>query len=281
MSSIAKTVFKNFLSIQRTSLQKIALRNYPAPVKRFYRTVHVSESDGRYEICLDKRKLKTPSGSLLQLPNEALASAVATEWELQQKIIQRHNMHITALCNTALDNPCRQTPEGIVDDMLQYLASDTLCFRSNDPPNFAELQIEKWDPLLKWFENRYQVRINVSEDVSTIPVPDETLAEIRKHLLSYSYWCLIGINFIAENLKSLILTLALINRVIDVEKAVALSRLETTFQIQHWGAVEWAHHVDEAQLKARVSAGVLFTYLNEESSDILENISKKVPMFGN
>lgn len=281
MSSLAKHVLRNVLSVHRTSFQKIVHRNYPAPVKRFYRSVHVSESDGRYEICLDKRKLKTPSGCLLQLPNEALATAVATEWDLQQKIIHRHNMHITALCNTALDNPCRQRSEDIIDDMLQYLASDTLCFRSNDPPNFAELQIEMWDPLLKWFENRYQVRINVSEDVSTIPVPDETLAQIRKHLLSYSHWCLIGINFVAENLKSLILTLAVINRAIDVEKAVALSRLETTFQIQNWGAVEWAHHVDEAQLKARVSAGVLFTYLNEGSSDFLENISKKVRVLGN
>ncbi|GBN99653.1 hypothetical protein AVEN_159613-1, partial [Araneus ventricosus] len=85
------------------------------------------------------------------------------------------------------------------------------------------------------------------------------------------------INFAAENLKSLILTLAVINHVIDVEKAVELSRLETVFQIQNWGSVEWSHNVDEAQLKARVAAGALFTYLNEGSSDLIEkNASKKM-----
>ncbi|GBO05290.1 hypothetical protein AVEN_144493-1 [Araneus ventricosus] len=96
MSSVARSVIQKFFTIRNVSIRKTLCRHYPAPVKRFYRSVHVSESDGRYEISLDKRKLKTPSGTLLQLPNEALAAAVATEWDLQQKIIQRHNMHIVS-----------------------------------------------------------------------------------------------------------------------------------------------------------------------------------------
>ncbi|KFM61901.1 ATP synthase mitochondrial F1 complex assembly factor 2, partial [Stegodyphus mimosarum] len=99
-------------------------RNFAAPRKRFYKKVHVFESNGGFEICLDKYKLKTPLGNLLHLPNEALAVAVATEWDIQQDTLQQHNMHITALCNTALDNPCRQTKETIVDSTLQFLAAD-------------------------------------------------------------------------------------------------------------------------------------------------------------
>lgn len=51
---------------------------------------------GKFEISLDKRKLKTPLGKLLQLPNEALAVAVATEWDTQRDIIQQHSMHIVS-----------------------------------------------------------------------------------------------------------------------------------------------------------------------------------------
>ncbi|GIY64733.1 ATP synthase mitochondrial F1 complex assembly factor 2 [Caerostris darwini] len=251
MSSAIVSSIRSLLVASKHFACRTLHRNYPAPVKRFYRNVHVSESDGRFEICLDKRKLKTPSGTLLQVPNEALATAIATEWDMQQNIIRQHSMHITALCNTAIDNPCRQNSDDIVDGMLQYLASDTLCFRSSEPPNLAELQTQKWDPLLKWFENRYQVKIYISEDVSTNPVPDETLAKIKRQLLSYNYWCLIGINFTAENLKSLILTLAVINHVIDVKEAVALSRLETIFQIQNWGTVEWAHEKRQHQKRCK------------------------------
>ena len=51
---------------------------------------------GKYEINLDKRKLKTPLGNLMLLPNEALAVAVATEWDSQRDVIQQQNMHIVS-----------------------------------------------------------------------------------------------------------------------------------------------------------------------------------------
>lgn len=49
---------------------------------------------GWYEINLDKRKLRTPGGSLFRVPNEALALAVATEWNAQEKLVKRHSMHL-------------------------------------------------------------------------------------------------------------------------------------------------------------------------------------------
>ena len=49
---------------------------------------------GEFEINLDKRKLKTPSGKVFRVPNEALALAVATEWNMQEKVIKRHSMHL-------------------------------------------------------------------------------------------------------------------------------------------------------------------------------------------
>ena len=45
---------------------------------------------------LDKRKLKTPLGKLFQVPSEALALAVAQEWNSQKEFIKRHNMHLVS-----------------------------------------------------------------------------------------------------------------------------------------------------------------------------------------
>lgn len=50
-------------------------------------------SDG-YEVNLDKHKLKTPLGKLFKVPTEALALAVATEWNAQQSVIKRHTMSL-------------------------------------------------------------------------------------------------------------------------------------------------------------------------------------------
>lgn len=51
-------------------------------------------SRGGFEINLDHRKLKTPQAKLFTVPSEALAIAVATEWESQQDTIKSYTMHL-------------------------------------------------------------------------------------------------------------------------------------------------------------------------------------------
>lgn len=53
--------------------------------------------DGLYEVNLDRRKLKTPGGKLFTVPNEALAIAVATEWDAQRDTLKSYTMHLVRL----------------------------------------------------------------------------------------------------------------------------------------------------------------------------------------
>lgn len=68
-----------------------------------------------------------------------------------------------------------------------------------------------------------------------------------------------------ENLKSLILASALIDRHIEVEYSVQMSRLEQEFQVLKWGGVEWYHDIELMALRTRVAAALLFVHLNCES----------------
>lgn len=43
--------------------------------KRFYKNTGILSCDGKYEITLDNRKLKTPSGAVFNVTNEPLAIA--------------------------------------------------------------------------------------------------------------------------------------------------------------------------------------------------------------
>ena len=88
------------------------------------------------------------------------------------------------------------------------------------------------------------------------------------YLNSFDLTSLIAINFISENLKSVILALALINRkIIDVETACDLSLLETQFQTEKWGNVEWYHDFEQVNIKTRVSAALVFLYFNSNFYD--------------
>lgn len=69
-------------------------------------------------------------------------------------------------------------------------------------------------------------------------------------------------------LKSMVLTLGLIDLYLTVERAVLLSRLEEEYQMQKWGSIEWAHDYELRELRARTAAGALFVHLCSESTTV-------------
>lgn len=237
--------------------------------KRFYQNVSISQSDGGlYEINLDRRKLKTPGGKLFTVPNEALAIAVATEWDAQQDTLKFYTMHLTTLCNTALDNPTQRNKDQMISAALKYLETDTVCYRVDEPHGLVDLQMNEWDPVLHWIENRYNVTIGSSSNILGPEIPEATVDTFKQHLKSYNMWSMTGLEYAITQLKSVVLALAMIDRHLSVEKAVLLSRLEEEYQIRQWGNVEWAHDYDMYELRARTAAGVLFVHLSSETSSV-------------
>lgn len=71
--------------------------NAPLPIFFF------NSIGGLYEINLDRRKLKTPGGKLFTVPNEALAIAVATEWDAQRETLKFYTMHLVCDLKFGLD----------------------------------------------------------------------------------------------------------------------------------------------------------------------------------
>lgn len=88
------------------------------PKKRFYKNVSIVQSNGKFEINLDQRKLKTPMGSpfqvihtihvliysnvFLKIASEPLAQAVANEWMGQKSVINLNQMHINGEKNSVV-----------------------------------------------------------------------------------------------------------------------------------------------------------------------------------
>ncbi|XP_055330024.1 ATP synthase mitochondrial F1 complex assembly factor 2-like isoform X2 [Paramacrobiotus metropolitanus] len=201
--------------------------------KRFYQSVSLTQNGGCYEINLDRRKLKTPLGNLLQIPTEPLALAVAAEWSSQTDTIKQDRMYLTKLCNSAVDNPMKRTKEDIAESLLKFLDSDTVCCRVDDPPELQELQNRAWGPVIEFVEKRHGVIIGSSANILGPVVPRETKEILGRYLRSYNTWSLLGFQQAVESLKSLVLTLALVDRIMPVITAVALSRLEEEFQVRY------------------------------------------------
>ncbi|CAL7951648.1 unnamed protein product [Xylocopa violacea] len=236
-----------------------------ATVKRFYRKTNILFSNGKYEITLDQRKLKTPQGKIFQVNSKPLALAVATEWDMQKEIIDKSNMHLTALCNTVLDNPHSHTKQDMVNYILYCLEMDTVLFHSNENDELYKLQIKNWDPLVQWFCDNYGVDIVKTQSIEAPTVSSETKITLTRHLMSYNHSAVFGFMYGVDAIKSVILTLAAAERVISIKEAVRQSCLEENYQVSHWGSVEWFHDKNMYDLQARLAAAILFVHLNSYS----------------
>lgn len=205
----------------------------------------------------DHRRLKTPNGKALAVDNECLARAIAAEWDAQTEHIAQPTMHLTALCNTALDNPGKLTSHDIASYLLDYFSTDTLLFHSEEERELQKLQEKKWTPVVEWFEKRFNVKQEVATGLLPPPVTNETRAVLARYFLSYDFAALSAMNFGVEALKSPILMLACVERYIDPKEAVLLARLEEEYQLMRWGRVPWAHEINQAELTSRVAAALL------------------------
>ncbi|XP_004930951.1 ATP synthase mitochondrial F1 complex assembly factor 2 isoform X1 [Bombyx mori] len=236
--------------------------------KRFYKGTAVIQNDNKWEVTLDHRRLKTPNGNVLTVGNEPLARVVAVEWDSQNETISQATMHLTALCNTALDNPGKLTSHDIVNYLLEHYPTDTLLFYSEDEEELRDLQERKWTPILDWFQKTFNVKQELANSIQPPPVFTETRAVLARHFLSYDFAALTAINFGVEALKSPILMLACMERRVVPEEAVLLARLEEEYQLERWGRVPWAHGLSQADLTARVSAALLLVHCATEKHAI-------------
>ncbi|KAJ3632471.1 hypothetical protein MTP99_009480 [Tenebrio molitor] len=236
--------------------------------KRFYKNTGILRGEGKFEVTLDQRKLKTPKGNPFIVESEPLALAVATEWNSQKGNITRSKMHLTTLCNTVIDNPNNLTKYDMVNYIINYLDTDTVLFQANEQEDLLTLQEKEWDPVIAWFNKRFNVSLVKSRQMDLPPVSQQDKATLGKHLLSYNFATISGFVYGVDTLKSVILTLACIERFLTPEEAVLLSRLEEEYQTGHWGRIEWAHDLNQQELQTRLSAVILFAYFNTQTNKI-------------
>lgn len=81
-----------------------------------------------------------------------------------------------------------------------------------------------------------------------------------------------GLMYAVDTLKSLILTLACVDKRISVEKAVSLSRLEEEHQLKYWQRVEWAHDLNQNESQARLAAAILFVHFHSNEHIVKQKI---------
>jgi chaperone required for assembly of F1-ATPase len=200
-------------------------------VKRFYREASVGEG-GR--ILLDGRPVKTPGRRDLALSADALAGAIADEWNAQEREIEPRLMPLTGLANAALDRVAPD-PAAFARGLAAYGESDLLYYRAEGPAPLVSRQAERWDPILAWAQQRYDAVFELASGVIHMPQPAETLARIDAAVAARDPFALAGLSPLVTISGSLLVALALAEGAIPLATAWAAATLDEQWQAEHWG----------------------------------------------
>lgn len=205
-------------------------------MKRSYTAVDVapaSEAAGHL-VRLDGKPVRTPACNDLAVPTEALARAVAAEWEAQGERVEPASMPLTRLATTALDlMPTRRGDA--VEEAAGYAATDLLCYRAAGPASLAALERDSWQPWLDWAERQYDARLAVATGIDPLPQPAPALSALRRAAEALDDWRLVGLHAAATLTGSLVLALALERGAIDADRAFETAMLDELYEIERWG----------------------------------------------
>lgn len=200
-------------------------------MKRFYTAASVGE--GR-RILLDGKTVKTPGRRDLALPTDALAGAIADEWNAQDREIDPRAMMLTGLANAAIDRIAPE-PEAFARGLAAYGESDLLCYRAEGPAPLVARQAERWDPILAWAQQRYDAVFELASGITHMPQPAETVARLNAAVAARDPFALAGLSPLVTISGSLLVALALAEGATPLDTAWAAAALDEQWQAENWG----------------------------------------------
>jgi chaperone required for assembly of F1-ATPase len=230
----------------------------PQPVRRFYKTVEVTEEDGRFVLSLDGRRARTLGRNPLSATSRPLMLKVAEEWERQREAIDPAEMPLTRLLNSAIDGVARTMAETRAD-ILRYAGSDLLCYRAEEPDTLAHRQAHAFDPVLRWATEQLGARFNVTAGMVHVAQPHAALAGIGAALDAYDDpVALAALSVMTTLTGSTLLALAVARGFLSPEAAWRAAHIDEDFQAERWGVDAEAMARREARWREFEAAATVF-----------------------
>ncbi len=225
-------------------------------MKRFYRTATAQQTSIGWHVTLDGRPIRTQGGALQLVPTEALAQMMAREWEDQDETIDPARFAARDMADYAID-VVSQDREAVIDKLLGYAETDTLCYRATPDEPLYRRQQSVWEPLLTAFEAREGVTLTRVSGITHRPQPRAALTALRTRLEILDNFTLAALEQLASLSASLCIGLAALEPDADGKELWAIANLEEDWQSEHWGSDDEAS-VRRAKREAAFVAAMEF-----------------------
>jgi chaperone required for assembly of F1-ATPase len=230
MRDLFEGIFENEPS-DPTQLARRAMRPQLRP--RFYQRAEVEAGGGEFGIVLDGRPVKTPARRPLAAPSNALAQALAAEWDAQRDVIDPARMPLTRLANTIIDGVV-EAPAPVAAEVERYLACDLVFYRAPAPAGLVARQAAAWDPVLAWARDELGARFTLAEGIIFVAQSPDALAAAGV-AIPRAPWPLGALHSVTTLTGSALMALALMRGALSLEATWNAAHVDEDWNMDLWG----------------------------------------------
>jgi chaperone required for assembly of F1-ATPase len=203
-------------------------------MKRFWKQAAPVAEDAGWAIRLDGKPLRTPAREPLLVPTQALAQAIAEEWNSAGETIDPRSMPLTGLANAAIDRVAPDA-QAFAATLARYGESDLACYRAADPRVLVERQEASWDELLAWARRRYDVDFCTTSGIVHVAQPEATVERLSHAVAALDPFRLAGLSPLVTIGGSLVAALAVLEGQLSSEQAWDAVTIDEQWQAEQWG----------------------------------------------
>lgn len=189
-------------------------------MKRFYKKAVPSKSSAGYEILLDGKPVKLPSGKPLTCSSESVANEVAAEWNNQADIVKPDAMPLTQILTTALERTGSERPV-LTQQVLNYLNTDLIFYMAEDEgvsvPH-AKAQEKNWRKWIKFFSDMSKSELVTTTGLAAIKQPDEIHVYVSERINNMDDMYFTLLQILTAETGSLLLSLAFLEGQMDTKQ---------------------------------------------------------------
>ena len=211
-------------------------------MKRFWKAVSVEASEGGWQVTLDGRAVRTQGGVSQLLPTKTLADQVAQEFAEQGETIDPRKFVFRDMADYAFDVIAGQRAEAVTK-LLEYLETDTLCYRADPGEALFARQELLWEPLVCACEARHAITLERVSGIIHRPQPETALDALRVRLEREDDFALAALATLTPLAASLVVALAVLEQGADPIELFAAANAEEDWQAEQWGWEEEAADV--------------------------------------
>jgi chaperone required for assembly of F1-ATPase len=204
-------------------------------VRRFWRQADVVQLGDGWGVTLDGKPVRTPARAAVEVPTEALARAIALEWNGVGERIDPGALPLTGLANAAIDRIATDR-DTFVTGLANYAEGDLACYRAEGPPQLVARQAESWDALLGWARRRFDVDFRTTDGVMHVDQPAATVERLSHSLTILDPFRLAGLAPLVTIGGSLVAALAVLEGALSAAQAWDAVSIDDRWQLEQWGA---------------------------------------------